>query len=376
MKERLRRHPRLYTLLVRAVFILSPARIFRRILFQTAYAGHRLRSVVLAGPGHSGYPGGIYNPGAVPAGNGGALLLAKAQVCHWWDAKGTHADKYYKGDPVLFELDEEMRVRSSRIIRLAEGFPDATNVGFEDFRMFERRGEIWVNHGMISLVRMHSCASNYVGATPCLSRLDPDGGQLEFLGFPKTDFEVGKIEKNWMFFEQNDDLYLVYSLSPYRLLRLTDREELTFSSVVDRDLGPKLKDIGGYGSMVSLSTNPINYDDEHLLMLVHQIQRRGVDRFYHHWGMLLGKESLMPEKITARPLFSGMGARGRRAGIVYVSSALPKGEDFEFFMGEGDAYVTRRSMTRAAIESQWCELDLHLSPSLKQHQACEGALAE
>lgn len=63
-----------------------------------------------------GFKGGIYNPGAVVDKDGQVILLARGQVCHWYDAVGTKADLFYQGDPVGFELDESLNITSSHVI--------------------------------------------------------------------------------------------------------------------------------------------------------------------------------------------------------------------------------------------------------------------
>ena len=284
------------------------------------------------------------------------LLLAKGQERHWWDAVGIHADQYYQGDPVLLVLDSQLRLVDERIVKIKSSLPRPKMVGYEDFRMFQYEDQIWVNHGMISLIRKHECSLTFDGAVPCLSRLSRATDSLTLMGYPKLDFAANSIEKNWVYFELEGRLFLMYSFSPFRLLKLNNRSNLAFTTIISRDLEPRLHDVGGFGSLVSFSTNPIDYDDDYLIFLIHQVQRRGTDRFYHHWGVLLSKETLLPEQITRKPLFVGNGARGRRAGILYVSSVVRIEDKFLFFMGEGDAYSTYCAIDREDLEARWSPL--------------------
>lgn len=359
IRELLRRSPWLFYLVCRIKFLLSPERIIRKWVNQTRYSAHRKNTTVIAAPDYLGYKGGIYNPGSVVGEEGSTLLLAKAQTCHWWDAVGIYAGEYYSGDPVMFMLDHELNVASSRAVRMDDSYQSDRLVGFEDFRLFRYKDEIWSNHGMISIVKKNSCASTYNAATPCLSRFDPDNASISLIGHPQLDFATRAIEKNWMFFESRGQLYLLYSFTPYRLLKLVDQSNLAFETVIQQGLPEPFRDVGGFGTMMSLSTNPIVYNDESLLMLVHQIERRGIERFYHHWAVLLDKATLLPSKITRQPLFSGVGARGRRAGIVYVSSVIRSDNAFVFYMGEGDAYVTHATLPREFIDTLWIEVSPH-----------------
>jgi hypothetical protein len=49
---------------------------------------------------------------------------------------------------------------------------------------------------------------------------------------------------------------------------------------------------------------------------------------------------MLPVKISAKPIFTGMGARGRTPGVRYISSILKTDDEILFFAGEGDVYVT------------------------------------
>jgi hypothetical protein len=292
----------------------------------------------------------VFNPGALPLPSGGVLLLAKAQSCHWWSAVGIRAEQYLKGDPAMIVLNDKLKIESTQIVEMVRSFPVTAGVEYEDFRLFRYQGEVWANHGMISIRRKHRSSSTYDAATPCISRLDTDKGALSFLGHPQVDFETEKVEKNWLFFEKGRDLYLLYSISPYRLLKLKDLETLSFETVLHEDLGDQLKDVGGFGTMISFSTNPIEYDDDYLLILIHQVERKGAERFYHHWAVLVDKATLRPARITWKPIFSGFGVRGKKPGIIFVTSVVRRQDNFIFLMGEGDAYITYASLDRDQIE--------------------------
>jgi len=310
----------------------------------------------MAGPGYLGYDGGVYNPGAIIHNSIGLILLAKGQTCHWYDAVGSKADLYCKGAPIFFKLNQSLNITSSYGIKSIKQFPNLDRVGFEDFRLFKYKEEIWVNHSMIPLVKKNDCVWTFRSAIPCLSHLEEDLNTLTFLGHPQLDIPLNSIEKNWVYLEDNFELYLFYSFSPYRVLKLVDRRNLRFSTVVNCPLKGKLTDIGGVGTMISYSTNPIEYDEQYWLLLVHQIKQSRIERIYYHWGVLVDKKTLLPHKITEKFLFSGLGARGRKPGIVYVSSVIKQDENFIFFMGEGDTYITRASLTKQALDQMWCNV--------------------
>lgn len=358
VKEVLRNNPWLFSLVYRIRFLFSPSRIFGKVFVQATHRAHRRMTTIIASPGHLDFAGGIYNPGALPIANNEVVLLAKGQFCHWWDAVGTNANLYYQGNPVIFILAEDLQVKFRQVVKLLKNFPEVGRVGYEDFRLFQFGDETWVNHSMIPLVQKHACWWTFREARPCLSRFDLASECLTFLGHPQMDFPVNRIEKNWTYLERDGELFLFYSFSPYRILRLVDRQALRFATIINHQLDDRCANVGGFGTMVSLSTNPIEYDKHHWLLLVHQIERSRIERIYHHWGVLLDKNTLLPYKITADPIFSGMGARGRKPGVVYVSSVVKMGEDFVFFMGEGDAYVTRATFPKSVLENLWADIPL------------------
>lgn len=317
-----------------------------------AYLTHRSKFRVIAGPGLLGYAGGVFNPGAVRMDDGRLILLAKAQVEHWLYAD---ADNYMRGAPVVVRLEPGLRLESAEVVSRLERFPPDGDVEIEDFRMFRFNGQLWVNHSLIEVSRTEG-TTGYRGSRVGLSRLEPEAKALTFLGHPQIDFDMQRREKNWVFVELRGELYLFYSFLPYRVLRLVDRQRLMFSTVVDSAMDIDLTTLGGFAAPVSYSTNPIAYDEDRLLVLVHQSVRRPQGRCYYHWGVLLARDTLLPVRITSRAIVAGIGARGVMRGVLYVSSVARMGDSFVLFNGEGDTFVTRTRLSRAQLDRSWFDL--------------------
>jgi hypothetical protein len=332
--------------------MLAPGRLARRLHSLVFAGGHRHRSTVIAGPEHLQYAGGLYHPGAAPSDPQRVVLLAKAQLCHGWEAVGSKADLALQGDPVILELGDDLSLQRSRPVTGLVGYPDLGRVGHADFRLFKRGNQIWVNHDMIPLVRRHPSTWTRRSARPCLSILDLDAARLIFRGEPELDFRIDERERNWVYSEIAGDLYLFYSFAPYRVLTMVDEADLKFATVIHSTLDATLADIGGYGTPVVFSTNPVEYDDQYLLAFVQQVEPVGVQPIHHHWAVLLRRETLVPHRRTAKPLISSNGARGRQPGLAQVTSVIRRKDAFVCFLGEGDAYVTRRSIRRDEIETQ------------------------
>lgn len=289
---------------------------------------------VLAGPGVLGYKGGAFNPGAVYDA-GDIVLLGKATHIAWYRARGKNRHLFLKGDPLLVTLEPTtLKINSREKVTKFIGFPESHPWAIEDMRLFRFQEKIFINHSLVEFGKDDSWfGQGKVSAA--LSVLDLDDQSIAFHAVPELNFPKRKIEKNWTYLEHDSELYLFYSLHPFTVLKY---QEGKFITILRENCG--LADIGGFGTMVSQSTNPIDYDQEHYLMVIHQTENRNFGRCYHHWAILISKETLLPVKITANPIFSGMGARGRTPGIRYISSIIKRGNEILFFAGEGDIYMT------------------------------------
>lgn len=313
---------------------------------------HRLRFKVIAGPGSAGFPGGVFNPGALRTDAGDIILLAKGQLQHWLDADPA---SYMRGSPVMLSLTPTARLRNLETVSLSLSSPPYADTEVEDFRLFNFDGSIWVNHNLIEVLR-NGRDVGYGGARVCISEFDPRGRKLKVLGIPTLDFPLQTREKNWLFVEVMDQLYLLYSFQPYRVLKLTHRQTLSFSTCINQDNKIDFSALSGLSLPVSYSTNPVCYDAEHLLVLTHQSHHRLGGRHYKHWGVLLNKATLAPERITTSPLLSGEGARGRLRGTLYATSVVKMGQQFVFFNGEGDSYSTFTTIPKTKIDRLWVNI--------------------
>lgn len=318
------------------------------------YFKNALQSKVIARPGTLGFKGGAFNPGALFYGTD-ILLVAKSQKLPWYKARGKNRKYYLEGNPVLFLLDKEsLKTKASHVVKDCKDYPNHGNFALEDFRLFQWKENILLNHSFVT----KEGTDNFVSQTKVqssLSVLDVNNKKINFLAFPTLDFSLQNFEKNWLYQEHNNQLLLFYSVNPYKVLNQNDDKDFSFKTVVDVYVD-KLNNPGGFGTLVSFSTNPIDYDEAHWFIVIHQIHYKKTGRCYYHWGVLVDKNSLLPIKITSKPIFSGMGARGRLPGIRYISSAIKKENEILFFAGEGDVYVTVTSKKLKEIDSLWVSI--------------------
>ncbi len=328
--------------------------IFKKISKLFYLIIHCIQFKKIAGPGFLNYAGGIFNPGALFI-DGKYVLLAKSQIQHWIHIRDSKSNTYLKGAPTLLNLDKTFKVETAKILK-EQNYSNNKRWGMEDFRMFSHENVLYVNHALM-FVDEDATVPKYKEAMQALSVLDIEKETLTFKGFPKTDFSINKIEKNWIYWSNGNEVVMFYSFFPYHVLKLTDKENLLFTTIIKQQLAEYLKDIGNFGTQVSFSTNPISYDDEHLLLLIHQYKLEGYDRFYHHWGVLVNKKDLQISKITSKPIIAGKKVRGQMPGVIYTTSVVKQKDSFVFFNGEADAYITSRTIKNSDLSKLWITVD-------------------
>lgn len=167
-----------------------------------------------------------------------------------------------------------------------------------------------------------------------------------FLGDVKIDFYnsvswigIKKVwEKNWLFFEKDNELYFIYSTMPnYVLYKCVDFDELRFEKTIDvtwplkNTISSKEYYFTSYiGSDVKISiggsTNPIYLKDKNVyLYFVHT--RNYNEQKYNHYAILLN-EDLIPIKLLDEPVIK----KYTNYGLMFVSSVVET-EDYLVFTG-------------------------------------------
>jgi hypothetical protein len=183
--------------------------------------------------------------------------------------------------------------------------------------------------------------------------LDLTAGKLAEFGAPEPDFPVAAVEKNWVFFSHRDEVYCLYSFHPYRLLRARAWPGLDLETVVNEPLTgvpPQL------ARGVRNSINPVDYDETHLLHIVHCVY---AVKQYAFWAVLISKETLRPVAISARPLVRGW--ESAPAAIIYVCSAIASASEILIFGGINDSSIGSWRVPRADLDSEWVPLENSIS---------------
>ena len=311
---------------------------------------------LLAGRGSFGFAAGVFNPGAFIS-DGKTRLLARADRTPWAIQK-TAAPLYFAStQPVLLTLRDDHSVSHSVAVS-QEGMPDPARHRHEDFRVFEYRGSIYTNHSVTSYVERDPTRSEPLRLDDMqtrvgLSCLDPVKGRLTWKGFPKIDRALARIEKNWAIFTDGDRVFLLYSFAPFILLSARGDDVLEFTTILEAKVeAPCAAD----GAVLRNSINPVLYDDRHWLHVVHRVFP---DKQYAFWAVLIDRTTLLPTKVSGRPLARGW--HSYPASILYLCSALAGPHDVRFFSGLDDSATAVATVPRTRLDAEWVDIDSTLA---------------
>lgn len=302
----------------------------------------------LAGRGSSGFFAGVFNPCAITY-DDTVYVLARADRSPWSIQKVDEARFFSSTTPFLFELGDGARVDSASEMAISQFLDERSNRA-EDFRLFHYREMVFSNHVVISrtrsgpstnrALRMESLAVR-VG----ISRLNPVEPSLTWCGFPTLDRPVETVEKNWGVFTDGRRLFLLYSFEPYVLLEAVNWPDLDFETVIETSVEVPF---GGDGLQLRNSINPVDYDADHWLHIVHKVYS---GKMYVFWGVLIKKSTLLPVKVSSKPLVCGW--QSAPVSIIYICSAIVTESEIRLFGGLDDSSSGTWTVSRASLDASW-----------------------
>ena len=308
--------------------------------------------VRIASRGSFGFADGVLNPGVI-ATRDRLRLLAAGEHYPWAIAK-KDINKFISGvRPLIIELSRDLSILRGReaIYKDKGQYGDSR---LADFRLFQYRNQILSNHYVImgtkgNVFRRGEIRPELLKTRMGISLVDFSRGELKFLGIPNIGRKLNLIEKNWAFFEHEEELYLIYSFNPYHLLRARRWSDLDFETVLQKDLVIPLSD----GELFFRnSANPVEYDDEYFLHVVHNKYPGPKNVF---WAVLIDKETLLPKKITSRPLLRGW--QSSPAQFIYACSIVPRERDILIFGGINDSSIGIWNISRTSLEACWNSIE-------------------
>ena len=306
----------------------------------------------LAGPAAGPGWDAVLNPGALAEGDG-AILLCRVEDRTWNEMKTDEAVFMRRCPPRLLRLDAGGTVHSARDTTWTEAPPAATH-RLEDFRLFTHAGRILTNHAVLRLPAPARAGrpvelarlETRVG----FSELDPSRSELRFLGEPRVPRALGQTEKNWACFSDGPDLFLLYSPAPYRLYRCVSWERLEFRPELEMDWrlpgsSPDLPPLRN-------SINPVPYDEEHWLHVVHRVYP---GKRYAYWPLLLSRRTLRPVRASRQPLACGGWSGGE--GLLYLSAVVAGPDALDLYCGAEDCATTHTRVSRRHLDAAWRPLE-------------------
>jgi hypothetical protein len=255
--------------------------------------------------------------------------------------------------PRLIQLDARGDIRSTRAARWTAA-PAADTHRLEDFRLFTHEGRMLTNHAVLRLATparaRHPVDLERIETRVAFSELDPLRAELRFLGEPKLPRTLGRTEKNWACFSTGADLYLLYSPAPYRLYRCTDwdRLEFTVHSEAEWILPGSCPD----APPLRNSVNPVPYDDEHWLHVVHRVYP---GKRYAYWAVLISRRTLRPVQASRQPLACGGWSGGD--GLLYLSAVLAGRDTIDLYFGAEDCATGHSQVARPELDAAWRPVD-------------------
>lgn len=303
---------------------------------------------LLAGRGSFGYGSGVLNPGAMLEG-GRILLLCRTEHTPWALIREKEQLFFDPSPPVLVELGDDGALVDAQELTVT-GRASHASSRLEDFRVFRYDGELFSNHVVISKPagknghngKLHlEAMETRIG----ISHLDLAQKRLDWRGYLSIDRPLAKIEKNWVMFADGEQLYLLYSFDPYILLSCDDWKELRFHTVHEAMATSALS---RDGLPLRNSINPVNYDGNHWLHIVHKVHP---DKRYAFWAVLIDKKTLLPAMISNRPLVRSNASAP--ASTVYACSAICEGDDLFVFGGIDDCASGAWKVNRSLLDRHW-----------------------
>ena len=313
---------------------------------------------LLTGRGTLGFAAGLFNPGATELG-GRRILVLRAERVPWAIQEGSERVHLQNSAAVAGCLADDGTLADTADLVL-QGNLDPAQTRTEDYRLFSYRGRCLCSHSLITPPAGQSARDlplrlEDLDTRVAVSELDYAKRELRLVGEPQSDFKLNKTEKNWAFFASGEDLMVIYSMVPYRLLRSRDWPTLAFRTELEVKLALPF---GADGRSIRNSINPVVYDERHFLHIVHKVYP---NKQYVFWALLIDRQTLLPAFALDRPLVRA--GASVAAAIVYACSAIAGPEAVLVFAGVDDCGSGYWRLDRKELDAHWRALAAAAPPA-------------
>ena len=181
--------------------------------------------------------GGIYNPGFCRFQDKNYMI---SRVESYTEKERGVKDLWLRTTsiPHIIEMDENLNVVDTYPLETIGEF-----IRIEDFRLFTHNDKLYSNHIIVDESKR---------IYPVISEIDLINKKMTIIGTIELEIPKNDVEKNWVFFNHNKELFLIYSLSPWIIFKI-DINTLTGEMIKNCEV----KFDWNHSGFISNSTNPI-----------------------------------------------------------------------------------------------------------------------
>ena len=273
--------------------------------------------------------GGIYNPGFCRFQDKNYMI---SRVESYTEKERGVKDLWLRTTsiPHIIEMDENLNVVDTYPLETIGEF-----IRIEDFRLFTHNDKLYSNHIIVDESKR---------IYPVISEIDLINKKMTIIGTIELEIPKNDVEKNWVFFNHNKELFLIYSLSPWIIFKI-DINTLTGEMIKNCEV----KFDWNHSGFISNSTNPIRINQNRNIMGFHS---RDNKRIYHQ-GLLTFDNNFNLIKSTKEPYLSGGDFDTIHPHVIYTSSLTMIEDKLIGFAGDGD---TKTIMIEFKKDKLWKEL--------------------
>ena len=273
--------------------------------------------------------GGIYNPGFCRFQDKNYMI---SRVESYTEKERGVKDLWLRTTsiPHIIEMDENLNVVDTYPLETIGEF-----IRIEDFRLFTHNDKLYSNHIIVDESKR---------IYPVISEIDLINKKMTIIGTIELEIPKNDVEKNWVFFNHNKELFLIYSLSPWMIFKI-DINTLTGELIKKCEV----KFDWNHSGFISNSTNPIRINQNRNIMGFHS---RDNKRIYHQ-GLLTFDNNFNLIKSTKEPYLSGGDFDTIHPHVIYTSSLTMIEDKLIGFAGDGD---TKTIMIEFKKDKLWKEL--------------------
>ena len=249
--------------------------------------------------------GGIFNPGAVLDGST-IVLVARREV-------GSHSTTDAQAEHIRVDADTFALLEH----RTLEKGPHLAERRIEDFRCIRFDG---------MLLAVHTVVEGAWRIKPVISRVTDTG--LEPFDPLDLPIDIAPVEKNWVLFVHAGRLHCLYKLDPLTIFVRTRQGRWDLVKQEENGWADE------FPGTLSNSANLIPFAGGHLGFW-HTI----IDARYVQGAVLLGADLEITQRTGV--LLDGARVRdGFKAGVLYVSALIARGDQVLVIYGEGDSHTS------------------------------------